>query len=883
MKNWYETFSFSPKRLVAIGASDFPGHDTAAKLAGFTPIARTAVADEVKLAESKGSTVRGIGSRWSSGDVMATGGTGMMTWMPRILACAHRGQTWRNLSPALGALRSEVTGTDRRFVHVEAGLTIHALISALAVSETSGGATREAWCIPNMGASSGQTLIGAISTASHGGAFDRRPLADNVRAIRLVGSGGVEHWIEAGGGGAITGSSLAEKLPGVQIHRDDELFGAALVTVGSIGLITELVLEVVEMFGQAQSVVTTTWDDVKAALRSGSLFTSATALGAKPPTRLRGDEVTPIPEGLEIFINPYRSDDDYAHGKFDRRCVAVMRARAEGSPDSGSPPASTIGFDLGTWLEIELGDVGHFRRIVDRILTAARPMINRYLPTPTVLDTYYDGEKQPGLSLEVAIPTTDNAHLAMMEDIFDAFDELIRDGKKFAGFFSMRFTMPSRAFLAMQNIGASDTPRVCHLEMFALKEIKWTAVQTDGNAEGGTEPFLRAFVAAAEKRGARLHWGQIHHLDRHQVAADYAAHGLHAWRRARTRLSRSGSWRTFSNSFSRRVGLESYHEAIAATSPAAGRVDLFAYAGARLRQLTITGDQPGTWAAVPVKHDEEIAAGLAAVTTGPDTVEVYAETDARDLLRLRFAAGAWSAKRFVGAAGGGDIAGPWAAVEVDGTMHLFATDRRGRLRWTRIDGGDKIDSEVVVPDLPSSAGRFLSQVAACADNAGHLHVIGVGSNRMLIRGRHDASGWTWGFAIPQPQPRPPFAVVPEAPPAVVAVGVDQLMVFAISHGQAYRMSGRVSSNVWPFDVHPVDSIPPDFHYENVTRDRGGDDAYQVIESETRFYATPCGPVAAAQRGSQVDLFARADTGAIVWSRRVSGRGWLPQVRLPPPG
>lgn len=73
MKNWYETFSFSPKRLLAIGASDVPGGEAAAKLKGLTPIARAAVASEVTKAESSGSTVRGIGSRWSSGDVMATG------------------------------------------------------------------------------------------------------------------------------------------------------------------------------------------------------------------------------------------------------------------------------------------------------------------------------------------------------------------------------------------------------------------------------------------------------------------------------------------------------------------------------------------------------------------------------------------------------------------------------------------------------------------------------------------------------------------------------------------------------------------------------------------------------------------------------------------
>jgi len=163
MKNWYETFSFSPKTVVAIGASDIPGGEEHAKFAGMKPIARTAVAAEVAKAEAKELTVRGIGSVWSSTDVMATGGIGMIAWGPRLLACAHQAKTWGNLAPVLAkALRSDDATKARRLVHVEASLTIHDTITALAKPETSGGSTRAAWCIPNMGASSGQTLVGAI-------------------------------------------------------------------------------------------------------------------------------------------------------------------------------------------------------------------------------------------------------------------------------------------------------------------------------------------------------------------------------------------------------------------------------------------------------------------------------------------------------------------------------------------------------------------------------------------------------------------------------------------------------------------------------------------------------------------------------------------------
>ncbi|WP_437896402.1 hypothetical protein [Sorangium sp. So ce124] len=224
--------------------------------------------------------------------------------------------------------------------------------------------------------------------------------------------------------GITADEELAKTLPDVEIHRDDKLFRASLVSVGSLGLITELVLEVAPMFGQSQQVVPTTWQKLCDALEDGSLFTSPTALGAATPTRIRAQAVTPVPEGLEIFINPYRSDDDYHHGGFDRQCVVVTRTRIDGvAPEepnvqyelSGGGAIIEFFQQLGKFIDIETGGPAQYRGIIDGIITHARAKIAKYLPTPTVLDTYSGGgDKDPGLSIELAITTAGDAHIKMM-------------------------------------------------------------------------------------------------------------------------------------------------------------------------------------------------------------------------------------------------------------------------------------------------------------------------------------------------------------------------------------------------------------------------------------------------------------------------------------
>ena len=144
------------------------------------------------------------------------------------------------------------------YFHVEAGITM-ADVDLLLDHQN------PRLAIQASGGSVGATLAGTISTATHGGEFRWPLLVDRVRAIHLVGPGGEEWWIE----GDI---SIADRHRLQQIYpnidhqhfigghwRQDgltaqDVLNAVIVSMGTIGVIYSVVVEVVPQYGVQQIV-----------------------------------------------------------------------------------------------------------------------------------------------------------------------------------------------------------------------------------------------------------------------------------------------------------------------------------------------------------------------------------------------------------------------------------------------------------------------------------------------------------------------------------------------------------------------------------------------------------------------------------------------------
>lgn len=94
------------------------------------------------------------------------------------------------------------------------------------------------------GASNGQTIAGACATATHGAVLEAGGIQDHVRALQLV-TPAETFWIEPAAG--VMGEDFVAAT-GSTLIRDDEVFAAALVHVGALGLVTAYVLETVPLY-----------------------------------------------------------------------------------------------------------------------------------------------------------------------------------------------------------------------------------------------------------------------------------------------------------------------------------------------------------------------------------------------------------------------------------------------------------------------------------------------------------------------------------------------------------------------------------------------------------------------------------------------------------
>jgi hypothetical protein len=149
------------------------------------------------------------------------------------------------------------------YFHVEAGITMSDLGKLLSHQSPR-------LAIEASGGSPGATLAGALATATHGGEHTTPLLVDRVKAVHLVGPGGVQWWIE-GDDPIADPDKLIESYPcisrshiirGIDLVdgiRPQDWLNAVVVSMGSMGVIYSLVLEVVPIFGVHQVVVESTW------------------------------------------------------------------------------------------------------------------------------------------------------------------------------------------------------------------------------------------------------------------------------------------------------------------------------------------------------------------------------------------------------------------------------------------------------------------------------------------------------------------------------------------------------------------------------------------------------------------------------------------------
>lgn len=466
------------------------GNQSCQPLQVCTPESAEDVVELVTFAEAEQLTVRAVGSGHSWSDVGLTGGLLLRPEGLRAPLELDRGLL-RDPRPDL-------------LVRVESGMRIRELNEHL---------WNRRLALPNLGGYDGQTVAGVISTSTHGSGLRHGPLADLVRSLDVVASGGRRLRLEPHDGPTDPTRADARR-DGWQLVQDDELFHAAAVGIGCLGVIYAVTLQVRERFDLTESRRCTTWEEVRGELAD--------------PSTLRGSH-------WELLVNPYARKD----GR--HTCVVTSRAPAEpGYEPDGDDRRRPRLTELLASLPVTHGIMDLVLDfdpdgIPDAIDDALEKLADREF-TDRSYRVFNIGAANllPAYSSEIGVAIADGVAVEAVERVFAVAARHARLGDVYATSpFSLRFVRSSPAFLSMMH--GRDTMMI---ELI---------MQTD--TEGGFE-LLDAYERALYELGGRPHWGQVNAMTERELRRLYPAVGR--WERARQELDRSG---VFGSPFAARVGL----------------------------------------------------------------------------------------------------------------------------------------------------------------------------------------------------------------------------------------------------------------------------------------------------------------------------------------
>ena len=446
------------------------GNQSVEPLRIYRPATLEDLREIVLTAEADGATVRAVGSGHSWSDVALT--TGYLLRPERLNAPL------------------ETTGD---LVRVEAGMRLRELNRHL---------DDQGLALSNMGGYDAQTVAGVMSTSTHGSGIEFGPIADSVRSIDLVASGGRVIRIEREDGPTTDFDG--------ELRKDDHMFNAVAVGMGCMGVIYAATIAVEPAYWLTEVRELSTWPQLRDQL----------------PAALAGNR------HYEVYLNLYG----------EHRCIACRRNR---TPDPRRKRA-TDRLRRHWWIELASRSkvIPFFGNLIlDALPDSAPARTDRLLGF--LADNEYTGPSHKVLNIGAAnlLPAYSSELAVPVERASEAVDRLIevaarhRDlGRVYhTGLVSLRFVKASPAYLSMMH--GRDT--------MMIELIQAT------DTEGGFE-LLGAYEDALYDLGGRPHWGQVNTLTGSHDTLRGMYPEFDRWLAVHDDLNASG---VFDSPFSKRVGI----------------------------------------------------------------------------------------------------------------------------------------------------------------------------------------------------------------------------------------------------------------------------------------------------------------------------------------
>ena len=221
-ENWHETVEGPIARVDVISRPpDDPSYSPEAVKRCTAQIKRA-----IRMAMDDGIECRAVGRGWSLSDAPLTTGAMIDISQLNLMRRVHHMQ----VDPAYPGSTEQRRG----LCMVQTGTYVSELNRFLEAPEQN-------LTIQTTGAANGQTLAGATQAGTHGSVLDFGAMHDQVVALHIITGPDSEVWLERASYPVVK-ESVANAY-GAPLLRDDALFNAAVMGLGSFGVIHNMVIE----------------------------------------------------------------------------------------------------------------------------------------------------------------------------------------------------------------------------------------------------------------------------------------------------------------------------------------------------------------------------------------------------------------------------------------------------------------------------------------------------------------------------------------------------------------------------------------------------------------------------------------------------------------
>src|SRR5262245_7979744 len=413
------------------------------------------------------------------------------------------------------------TGDATKLRFVECGNSVAALNNYLFASRLS---------LKASGSNNGQTIVGALSTGTHGGAYKFGPISEMVVGIHLI-AGPNKHVYLQRQSYPVVKKDFADRL-GATFTPDDTLFNAVLVSFGAMGVIHGLMIETRDLFTLNALRFKQPYD---ATLKSALTTCDPTKLTL--PAALTQGMPTDKPYHFELFFN-VNEPGAPANAYMQLMYEAPFDINTYAPPvwDGGESGLGADGLNVMGAL------VDRIPSPLDRLIV---PFLNKeidhefaaYRKTAIVRDMFR-GEKTLGKTLACGVGMPADRAIEALEIAFKRYRD---NGEVLPALLSFRFVKPTKALLGFQRF---DPTAIFEMDSVTTEKRRAYFEQVYADREAAGIPFT-------------LHWGKFNtYWTAPRLRAHYGDASVKQWIASRETLLESPAVRQlFANPFMDKLGL----------------------------------------------------------------------------------------------------------------------------------------------------------------------------------------------------------------------------------------------------------------------------------------------------------------------------------------